>query len=79
MRGNAVMKAKRVTGPSAQRMLLLKVALERCNVKGCTERVLVTRNPTGVDNVRYCANHIGQEQIEVKEFDPRTLLKLPWQ
>lgn len=76
-RGNAVMKAKRVTGESAQTILLRHVALEHCKVKGCKERVLVTKNPNGTTKHRMCAKHIGgrgRKPANIKE-----LLKFQWQ
>lgn len=59
MKGNPVMKAKRVTGPTPHRVLLTHKALERCKVAGCQNEVLVTLNPDGVTKIRYCADHVG--------------------
>lgn len=67
-RGNAVMKAKRVTGESAQRILLRHMALEHCKVKGCKEPVLVTKNPNGTTKHRMCEQHIGHRGKRVKEL-----------
>ena len=60
MRGNPVMKAKRVTGPTPNRVLRLHVAQERCLHAGCENPVLVTRNPDGVTRIRTCAEHVNQ-------------------
>lgn len=53
MRGNAVMRAKRVTGPSAQSILCTHVACERCT-RCKSQPVFVTRNPTALDKERLC-------------------------
>jgi hypothetical protein len=78
--GNPAMKAKRVTGPSAQATMLLHMKLEHCHVKGCEARVLYTKNVTGVKKTRYCADHIGAiKKVANKPFNPASLLKFPWQ
>jgi len=56
-RGNAVMKAKRTTGPSPQTVLITCVRMERCDVKGCNERPLITSTTDGTIS-RKCKTHI---------------------
>lgn len=56
-RGNPVMKAKRVTGPSPDAVLKLKVKLERCSVKGCDNKPLRSTTTDGTIK-RECAAHI---------------------
>ena len=56
-RGNAVMKAKRTTGPSPNSVLLTKVKCERCSVKGCNEAPLRTTSKDGTI-LRECAHHV---------------------
>jgi hypothetical protein len=58
MQGNAVMRAKRVTGMSANRQLQIYIACERCNVAGCTKPVVVTKNTTGINYKRTCLEHV---------------------
>jgi hypothetical protein len=66
-RGNRVMAAKRTVGPSAKRILDTHVILERCSVAGCFNRVLVTRNHTGVLKVRQCAEHVaGKAPVQTR-------------
>lgn len=77
-RGNRVMAAKRTTGPSAKRVLETHIVLERCGVKGCSNPPLATKNPTGTERVRRCAEHVSTVQREVA-FNVRDLLKLPWE
>ena len=77
-RGNAVMKAKRVTGESAQTILLRHVTLEHCKVKGCKERVLITKNHTGVSKERICATHLKHKQARTHKSMSH-LLKFGWQ
>lgn len=79
MRGNSVMKAKRVTGPSAQSIMLTHMKLERCKIAGCKNPVAVTRNPDGVTRVRTCIEHVAQSTQKAEKFDPRTLLRFGWQ
>jgi hypothetical protein len=76
-RGNRVMKAKRVTGESAQTILLRHMVLEHCKVKGCSEPVLVTKNHTGVTKERICAKHLGGRGR--KPANISKLLKFQWQ
>ena len=57
-RGNAVMKAKRVTGPTANATLRIHVALERCEVAGCESPVVVTRHPDYFTKDRACIDHV---------------------
>lgn len=77
---NPVLRAKRVSGPSARTILNTHVALERCKIAGCNERVLVTKNRTGVDKVRLCATHVaGGDVQERKTVNVRELLAFPWE
>jgi len=59
-RGNAVMAAKRIHGPSANTIMHTYIALERCNVKGCKNPPKVTRNTTGIDKRRVCMSHVDK-------------------
>ena len=69
MRGNAVMKAKRVTGPSAQSIMLTHIRLERCKVAGCKNPVVATLNPDGTTKIRACIDHVGaQVTKKVREY-----------
>jgi hypothetical protein len=52
----------RVTGPSAQRILLTHVASERCAHPGCTEPVVVTYHPDALTRKRTCMAHIGKSK-----------------
>jgi len=83
-RGNAVMKAKRVTGESANTILTRHVVLEKCGK--CKERASVTWNYTGTHKVRSCMECMeGKAHREHKvsrtvallgmEFDYATLVK----
>jgi hypothetical protein len=58
-RGNAVMKAKRVTGESAHETLRIHVLHERCEARGCQNPVLVTRHPDMNTRHRRCADHVA--------------------
>ena len=58
---NPAMRAKRVTGPSARTILLRAIACECCKVRGCTEPVLITRNPDGLTRDRACATHAVEQ------------------
>lgn len=58
MRGNPVMKAKRVTGPTPNQQLLTNVRLERCSVPGCEREPILTRNFTMDRKRRECIDHI---------------------
>lgn len=74
-RGNAVMKAKRVTGESARTILLRHMALEKCD-KCRQERVLYTKNPTGTEKERVCAECLTEgEKLTKKSI--RELLAMP--
>jgi hypothetical protein len=73
------MKAKRVTGESAQRILLTHVFNERCHVRGCTQEVVATRNPDGVNKQRACIDHVRTQGGRTKPFNVTELLKLPWE
>lgn len=63
-RGNPAMKAKRVTGPSAQEQLRIVVANARCSAKGCTERPVITVLHSAVRTERKCAAHAWKEQVQ---------------
>lgn len=58
MRGNPVMKAKRVTGPTPNQQLILHVRQERCSVPGCENEPIVTRNFSMDRKRRECIDHI---------------------
>jgi hypothetical protein len=58
MRGNPVMKSKRVTGPTPNQQLLTNVRLERCSVPGCENEVMVTRNFSMDRKRRECIDHV---------------------
>lgn len=66
MQGNPAMKAKRVTGPSAQTQLNLAMALMRCSVAGCTNEVILTRNLTDATTKRQCIDHIDGSKATPK-------------
>jgi hypothetical protein len=77
--GNPAMRAKRVTGASAQAIMLLHMKLERCSIEGCETPAVVTKNHTGVSKVRFCLDHVGTGKKASKEpFDPTALLKFGW-
>lgn len=73
-RGNAVMKAKRVTGESARTILLRHMTLERCGKCG-QQRVLYTKNSTGIDKERVCADCLTQGEPTAKSL--KELLAMP--
>lgn len=79
MRGNPAMRSKRVTGPSAQSIMLTHIRLERCKVAGCKNPVVTTKNPDGLTKIRACIEHTSAQVVKSEPFDPRSLLKLPWQ
>ena len=56
MRGNPVMKAKRVTGPTPNTVLCMKVAQERCQ---CGNPVTLSHSSAGGGIVRRCMECIG--------------------
>lgn len=63
MKGNPVMKAKRVTGPSPNTVLLTHVRCETCEM--CDAPPLRTRTVDGVRIERRCATHLlGRKQKE---------------
>lgn len=72
-RGNAVMKAKRVHGESANTILLRHVTLEKCGK--CKERASVTWNHSGTHKVRSCMECLGGK----KRKNTLDLLNLPWE
>jgi hypothetical protein len=59
-RGNPVMAAKRCYGPSANTILRMHIAQERCNVEGCNAQAKITRNTTGINKNRVCLDHISK-------------------
>lgn len=63
MKGNAVMKAKRVTGPSAQTQLALIMATMRCSHPGCDKPPIVSFNRTGTDRRKACADHLVPARV----------------
>ncbi len=76
-RGNAVMKAKRVTGDSARTILLRSIALERCGKCKKQGSVLFTRNPTGTKKERVCESCLGSMPVKQHGADIRALLAMP--
>lgn len=58
MRGNPVMKAKRVTGPTPNAVLCNRLKLERCYVKGCENPVTLVRDVELHSVKRCCSAHI---------------------
>lgn len=78
-RGNAVMKAKRVTGDSARTILLRHIALERCSTAGCSNPPIRTKNRTAINKERKCLDCIGiaVENLEGKVADITALLAMP--
>jgi hypothetical protein len=58
-RGNRVMAAKRVHGPSANTILRMHVALEKCSVAGCLQTPILTK-PDPIGKRRVCRDHIGR-------------------
>ncbi len=57
-RGNPAMRAKRVTGPTPNTELITRTRTERCDVKGCNERPLLTDGRGGTIT-RRCSAHVG--------------------
>lgn len=57
-RGNAVMRAKRTTGPSPNTELLTRVKCETCDTRGCNNRPLRTDGRGGTIK-RVCATCLG--------------------
>ena len=57
-RGNRVMKAKRVTGPSANSIMNTRIAITTCSVRGCSNEPLLT-DPRAGAVVRLCSDHIA--------------------
>lgn len=76
-RGNAVMKAKRVTGDSARTILLRSIALERCGKCKQTGKVLYTHNPNGTTKKRVCSDCLGTMPKQEKGCDVVALLSMP--
>ena len=77
MKGNAVMRAKRTTGPSPNSVLLMHVRCERCSVNGCNEPPL---RSTSVDGTikRECAAHVMRgAQVKQAEITSRGW-RPPW-
>jgi len=73
VKGNAVMKAKRVTGPTPNTVLCTAVALQRCSVKGCDNPPARTIPEPG-NIVRTCAEHIGAQRREYQGETPDVIL-----
>ena len=67
--GNAVMRAKRTTGPTPNAELLTACKTATCSVKGCDNPPLRTI-PTAGAVVRECAHHVlhgrTTKQAEIK-------------
>lgn len=58
MKGNPVMRAKRVTGPTPNTELCTIVRLQRCSVAGCTNPPARTV-PEPLNVQHRCIDHIG--------------------
>jgi len=74
MKGNAVMKAKRVTGPTPNTVLVIAVACETCD--HCASAPLRTSSVDGSIH-RACVKHLngkGRKQAEILS----TGWKPPW-
>lgn len=81
MRGNPVMKAKRVTGPTPNTVLLTHVKCERCYVKGCEAPVVLVRNPNGTTQKRACLTHVdgrSTRQRKIAACSPTGGWRPPW-
>jgi len=76
-RGNAVMKAKRVTGDSARTILLRHIALEKCGKCKQAGKVLFTRNPSGTKKERVCTDCLGTMPKTETGCDVVALLSMP--
>ena len=59
MRGNPVMKAKRVHGPTPNTVLCNRVRLEHCCVKGCQNPVAIVKVISTHEVKRACLPHAG--------------------
>lgn len=76
-RGNPAMRAKRVTGPTPNTVLLTACKCETCSVKGCNEPPLRTSSKDGTI-LRECRTHVmygaqvKQSQIVSRGWRP------PW-
>ena len=74
------MRAKRVTGPSAQAIMLTHIRLERCKSEGCENAPVVTKNYTGVKKERFCMDHIAPKvETKPKPANIRSLLMFGWE
>lgn len=74
-RGNPVMKAKRVTGESADTRLKRSIIMERCSVGGCLAHPLVTRAASN-GRQRYCAAHVAGKTTQRGSANIKALLDL---
>ena len=63
MRGNPVMKAKRVHGPTPNTVLRTRVRLEHCYVKGCTNDVVLVRVDDVATVQRCCREHLDGRAV----------------
>jgi hypothetical protein len=79
-RGNRVLAAKRITGPSAERIMRLAMMFETCDHPGCMERAIIARDVTAsVTTIkRHCVEHAtGPSSSSAHRVSD--LLKFPWQ
>ena len=63
MRGNPVMKAKRVHGPTPNTVLVSRLRTERCYVKGCTNPVVLVRDVDLSSVKRCCRMHLDGRKV----------------
>lgn len=78
--GNRVLSAKRISGPSAERIMRERMMFELCSHPGCMERATIARNVTASLSTikRHCAEHAASP-TKVKSAQVSDLLKFPWQ
>lgn len=76
-RGNAVLRAKRVTGPSAQSLLITACRLERCSVKGCNNAPLRSTTVDGTIR-RHCVMHLTDRRTAGRPVSTRASWTPPW-
>lgn len=77
---NPAMRSKRVHGPSAHTIMHTHIRMERCNVAGCKNEVIATRNPNGLTKIRACIEHVGTGgKPKIGGNKVTDLLLLPWQ
>ena len=72
--GNRVLSSKRISGPSAERIMRERIMFELCDHPGCTERASIARNVTAsvTTITRHCAEHAASPS------KPRAHRELPY-